>query len=129
MTENELIEWANAQKDCLTVIKKCDDIDYEYNLMVWHYVDGIGYVYAGFGRYFNNFDDAFSCAVKCSSKPVRLDFMPGGWHYNFTATTAPDGYEWANNGASRFDINDEYKSALVFNYMFDFDTFRRAAQH
>ena len=40
------------------------------------------------------------------------DYPPIGWKLDKGATTAPRGYEWWNNGESRFKGN-EFKSGLV----------------
>lgn len=40
-----------------------------------------------------------------------LDSLPKGWKWLEGATTAPNGFRWANNNKSRFSV--EYRHALV----------------
>ena len=44
----------------------------------------------------------------------RFDKAPEGWRKTSSTLTAPNGYEWYNNGKSRFNNKGkDYKNALV----------------
>ena len=73
------------------------------------YVEGIGYLDGNdwaknYARFLTH-DDRFGHGAR------YLDQAPEGWKKIEGALTAPQGYEWWTNGASRF--SNEYQSALV----------------
>jgi len=43
----------------------------------------------------------------------KVNKAPEGWRKTEGASTAPNGYEWYNNGESRFDPKGKRKSVLV----------------
>lgn len=47
----------------------------------------------------------------CAMGVQVLEKLPEGWRYNKYATTAPEGYKWANNGKDYF--SGAYENALI----------------
>ena len=71
MTREELIEWAHGWKRCAAVVHECrpallDGITWQ--VLLWHWVDNIGFVHAGFGRDFSCFDEAWKFARECTDE-------------------------------------------------------------
>lgn len=116
MNKNELIEWAHGQTKCAAVIHKSEWGDIlPYNVQLWHWVESVGFVYAGFGYMCGKFVEAFELARECATETVQTDFLPDGWHYVEGATTAPNGYKWAGRGSRfrRVTGGEPYRHVLV----------------